>query len=46
MKRLKNFLLGMQVNTTTYREMYEGEILITDPQAPDMEPIIDYDPVY
>ena len=46
MKRLKIFLLGMQVNTTTYREMYEGEILITDPQAPDMEPIIDYDPVY
>lgn len=28
MKRLKHYLLGMENNTTTYKEMYEGKIII------------------
>ncbi len=28
MKRLKHYLLGLENNTTTYREMYEGKIII------------------
>ncbi|MDF2541738.1 MAG: ATPase of the class-like protein [Herbinix sp.] len=28
MKRLKNYLLGMEPNSTTYKEIYEGEMVI------------------
>lgn len=45
MKRLKNFLLGMQANTTTYREMYEGKIII-EQESSNLEPVIDYEPIY
>lgn len=46
MKRLKNKLLSMNPNTTTYKEMYEGSMLIVDPSRPSMEPYDDYSPIY
>ncbi|MEA4831237.1 MAG: ABC-ATPase domain-containing protein [Oscillospiraceae bacterium] len=34
MKRLKNILLGLEPNTQTYSEMYEGEMRIVPPNSP------------
>ena len=46
MKRLKNKLLAMESNTTTYREMYEGSMIIVDPAHPTMLPYVDYSSTY
>ena len=46
MKRLKNKLLAMESNTTTYREMYEGSMIIVDPAHPMMLPYVDYSSTY
>lgn len=46
MKRLKNKLLSMDPNTTTYKQMYEGTMLVYDPAHPTIEPETDYDPTY
>lgn len=46
MKRLKNKLLAMESNTTTYREMYEGSMVIIDPAHPTMLPYVDYSSTY
>lgn len=46
MKRLKNKLLSMEPNTTTYKEMYEGSMIIVDPAHPGMLPYEDYDATY
>ena len=46
MKRLKNKLLLMDANTTTYKTMYEGAMLVHDPSHPSMDPWVDYDPTY
>ena len=43
MKRLKHYLLNMQNNTTTYKEMYDGESILV---LPGQEPDVQYDPVY
>ena len=45
MKRLKNKLLAMETSTTTYKEMYEGYMLVYDP-AYDMDPVDEYNPTY
>lgn len=45
MKRLKNKLLSMQPNTATYHEMYNGSMLVADPQRA-IEPWEEYDPTY
>ena len=42
MKRLKNKILSMEPNTTTYKAMYEGSMIIEDPAHPTMEPYVDY----
>lgn len=34
MKRLKNKILSMEPNTTTYKAMYEGSMTIVDPAHP------------
>ena len=39
MKRLKNKFLHMDLNTTTYREMYDGEMTVIDPTIPLLPPI-------
>ncbi len=36
----------MDPNTTTYKQMYEGTMLIYDPAHPTIEPQTDYDPTY
>ena len=46
MKRLKNKLLSMEPNTTTYKAMYEGTMIVSDPSHPTIEPWPDNDPVY
>lgn len=46
MKRLKQKLLGMEPNTTTYAEMYNGSMIVADPSHPTMEPYVDYSSVY
>lgn len=46
MKRLKNKILSMEANTTTYKEMYEGSMTIIDPAYPTMEPYIEYNSIY
>ncbi|MBR6579615.1 MAG: ATPase [Clostridia bacterium] len=46
MKRLKNKLLAMEPNTTTYKEMYDGRMLVSDPAYPDIEPWLEYDSTY
>ena len=38
MKRLKNKLLSMETDTTTYSEMYDGRMTIVDPAYPNMPP--------
>ena len=45
MKRLKNKLLSMENNTSTYTAMYEGSITIADPEHPNMT-FGDHSPVY
>ncbi len=40
MKRLKNKILSMEPNTTTYKAMYEGSMIIEDPAHPTMEPYL------
>lgn len=45
MKRLKYFFLQMEPNTSTYRQMYEGHMLIEYPD-PDREPEVEYDNTY
>ncbi|MCI5887796.1 MAG: hypothetical protein MRZ53_08420, partial [Oscillospiraceae bacterium] len=45
MNRLKHYLLNMQSNTTTYREMYDGESILVFPN-PGQDPEVQYDPVY
>lgn len=46
MKRLKNKILSMEPNTSTYKAMYEGSMLIEDPAHPTMEPYADYSSIY
>ncbi len=46
MKRLKNKLLSMDPNTTTYKAMYEGAMQVYDPSHPSMEPWVSYEPIY
>ncbi len=44
MKRLKYYLLNMPNDTTTYKDMYDGESILVFSSA--QEPEIQYDPVY
>ncbi len=48
MKRLKNALLGMEPNTSTYHEMYEGRYVIPPGTFgnPTNEAFVEYDPTY
>lgn len=46
MKRLKSKILSMEPNTTTYKAMYEGSMIIKDPAHPTMEPYVDYSSTY
>ncbi len=46
MKRLKKKLLGMEPNTHTYEEMYNGNIVYLDPARPGVPPMSDCDPTY
>ncbi len=46
MKRLKNKILSMESNTTTYKAIYEGSMTIVDPAHPTMEPYVDYSSTY
>ena len=46
MKRLKNKILSMEPNTTTYKAMYEGSMTIVDPAHPTMAPYVDYSSTY
>ncbi len=48
MKRLKNALLGMEPNTSTYREMYEGRYVIPAGTFgnPTNDAFVEYDPTY
>ena len=36
----------MEPNTTTYKAMYEGSMIIEDPAHPTMEPYVDYSSTY
>lgn len=45
MKRLRETILRMQADTKTYKEMYEGRMLVYPPYNP-MEPYEDFDNVY
>lgn len=45
MKRLNYYLLHMERNTTTYREMYEGEVTVI-PAESGMDPWTEYDQSY
>lgn len=42
MKRLKNFLLSMDNNTSTYKEMYEGRLVVPDVPVP----VVTSEPIY
>lgn len=46
LKRLKSKLLGMELNTATYAEMYDGSLTYVDPEKPSMPPISDNNPLY
>ncbi len=46
LKRLKNKFLSMDINTTTYKAMYDGSMIVIDPNYPTMEPYVDYSSVY
>ena len=41
MKRLKNKLLSMETNTTTYAAMYDGSMSVVDPAYPTMPPVME-----
>lgn len=43
-KRLKHYLLNMQSNTNTYKEMYNGELILVPPSG--QEPEVQYEPIY
>ena len=45
MKRLKNKILSMEPNTTTYKAMYEGSMFIVDPSST-IPPYMDYSSTY
>ena len=45
MKRLKNKILSMEPNTTTYTAMYDGSMLIVDPSST-MPSYMDYSSIY
>lgn len=45
MKRLKNKLLSMESDTTTYKAMYEGSMSVIDP-ASTLPPYVDYSATY
>ena len=36
----------MDPNTTTYKQMYEGSMIVSDPAHPTIEPWTEYDPIY
>lgn len=46
MKRLSNLLRSMDDNTTTYREMYQGQMVVVLPSKGDPVRYIDYNPTY
>lgn len=46
MKRLKNKFLSMELNTSTYTEMYDGSMTVSDPQEPWIKPWVENDPTY
>lgn len=46
MKRLKNKLLSMETDTKTYSQMYDGAMLVFDPERPLDPPQSQFDPVY
>ena len=46
MKRLANFLRNMDNDTSTYKEMYEGDLTVHDPDMPDAPPYGDNEPIY
>lgn len=46
MKRLAHFLRNMDNDTSTYKEMYEGELTVHDPDMPDAPPYVDNEPIY
>ncbi len=46
MKRLKNKILSMEPNATSYKEMYEGSMTVIDPAHPTMESYVDYNATY
>ncbi len=46
MKRLKHKLLSMDLNTTTYHEMYDGRMFVVDPARPNVEGYTDHEPIY
>lgn len=46
MQRLKNKLLAMDPNTATYTAMYDGRMLVVDPNYPDMDPTPFSEPTY
>ncbi len=45
-KRLKNKLLSMDPNTSTYGIMYSGGMTVIDPEYPSMPPYTDFSPIY
>ena len=46
MKRLKNKFLNMDLNTATYSEMYEGSMIVIDPEREWAPPVRESDPTY
>ena len=46
MKRLKSKLLGMEPNTATYEEMYNGRLVYKDPMRPNVPGDPDFNPTY
>ena len=46
MRRLTRIMLGMDYNTQTYVEMYDGPMSIKDPRCPNMPPIPDNSSIY
>ena len=46
MKRLAYFLRNMDNDTSTYKELYEGALVVHDPDMPDAPPYGDNEPIY
>lgn len=46
MKRLRSIIMSMEPGTSTYTEMYNGRMLVHDPECPGMPPYMDEHPVY